>query len=68
MKARPLFGRSPLLGVSVKREFTVSCYLSCTFVPSTEQRYKECVRCVRYPPRSTYEGLSGSVNESPLVY
>ena len=23
MKARPLFGRSPLFGVSVKREFTV---------------------------------------------
>ena len=23
MKARPLFGRSPLFGVSIKREFTV---------------------------------------------
>ena len=30
-------------------------YLNCTFVFSTlgtEQRYKECVRCVGYPPRS----------------
>ena len=28
VKARPLFGRSPLFGVSVKREFTVLHYQS----------------------------------------
>ena len=28
IKARPLFGRSPLFGVSVKREFTVYGYCS----------------------------------------
>ena len=45
-------------------------YLSCTFVFSTlgtEQRYKECVRCVGYQ-EVLYEELSGRVSESSVVY
>ena len=41
--------------------------LSCIFVLSalgTEQRYKQCARCMRYHPG----GLSGRTNDSPLVY
>ena len=42
-------------------------YLSCTFVfltLGTEQRYKECARCVGYHPG----GISGRINDSPLVW
>ena len=37
MKSRLLFGRSPLIGVSVKREFTV---YACMEVPKLEEKMK----------------------------
>jgi len=48
--------------VKVTMEF-LQCVLSTL---GTE--YEGCVRCVEYPLQEIIEGLSGRVNDSPLVY